>query len=117
MAYHLIEKKRGNSTNLGKTFAINKDGRITFAKEMAREMGFKEGDTVCLGWNDSTTPATLLFAREDKASGKGYKFHAYYGKLSARIAAKQVLDLAKPGRYQFKGMDGEMVLTDCPVTI
>lgn len=117
MAYHLIEKKRGNGTNLGKTFSITNSGRFTFTREMVQEVGFREGDTIRYGYDDSTTPATLFFVKVDKESGKGHVFHAAYGKFSAIMSAKQILDVAKPGRYQFRGRDGEFILTDCPVKV
>ncbi len=117
MAYHLIAKKRGNGTNLGKTFSITKSGRFTFAKEMVREIGFKEGDCIQYGWNDSTTPATLYFVKVNKESGQGFTFHAAYGKFPSIVSAKQILQVAKPGRYQYMGKDGDFILTDCPVEV
>ena len=117
MAFHPIQRKRGNGLSLGTTFSVHKDGRITFTKDMAREMGFKEGDSVEFGWEDSSNPPTLSFRKVGKESGNGFTFHVAYNKIPAHISAKQVLEIANPGRYRFVQMDRDKVLTDCPVTI
>jgi hypothetical protein len=112
-----MQKRRGNGLDMGMTFGINKDGRITFAKDLAKVTGFKEGDSIGIGWEDSTIPATLFFSKVDKESGNGFTFHVAYNKIPAHISAKQVLEIANPGRYRFVQMDRDKVLTDCPVTI
>ena len=56
--------------SLGTTFSVHKDGRITFTKDMVREMGFKEGDSIKFGWEDSSNPPALSFRKVGKESGR-----------------------------------------------
>ncbi len=117
MAFHPIERKRGNGLSLGTTFSVHKDGRITFTRDMVREMGFKEGDAVEFGWEDSTNPATLSFRKVSKESGNGFIFHVAFNKRPATISAKQIAGKVAPGRYHYHGKDGDIILTDCPYKV
>ena len=114
MAFHPIQRKRGNGLSLGTTFSVHKDGRITFTKDMVREMGFKEGDSVEFGWEDSSNPPTLSFRKVGKESGNGFIFHVAYDKRPATISAKQIAGRVASGRYHLLSKSGDTILTDCP---
>lgn len=112
---HFMTKRRGNGTALGTTFLISKIGRITFSKEMAKKLPFKEGDAVAFGWTDSTTPHTLCLCKVEKECADGFTFHVAYKKRPASISVKQVTEIVVPGRYNLVKVENNIVFTDCPV--
>lgn len=120
MAFHLIRKGISNSTNLGQTFSVNKDGRVTFAKEMVAAIGLKEGDKLSVLWNDwddkDKTP-TLSFKIVDRNFVDGFTFHSRTSSRSALVSIKQLRDKVTPGRYSYLGMCGDFILTDCPYKV
>ena len=117
MAYHLIRKGNGNGTSLGQTFSVNKEGRITFAKDLVKELGWKDGDRICLLWNDSGEVPTLCFKAVDETFIDGYELRQKNARSSARVSAKQLSGKVPTGRHRYLGTDDGMILTDCPVTI